>query len=260
MKDYILHVQTVQCSAIRNLFETLKDVLQDCNFIFDTTSVKCLQMDNNQNVIVSVNLNSSSFEQYYCKTRFVAGLNVANMFRLIKGISQNDTLALFVLERDPNVLQMELQNLDKNMTSRYKLNLLDIDEINIDIPIPNLDVILTMPSIDFQRMCRDLSILSETLLIEYKDRRLILSANGDFASQTIELGEKENGLFFSHLEKDVEHVKSKFSLKYINLFSKANVLCSTVDIYLKRSYPIILSYTVASLGKLIFCIAQKDDD
>ena len=63
----IICMKTVQCSAMRNLFETLKDVLQDCNLVFDQNGIKCLQMDNNNNVIVSVKLNATSFEEYYCK-------------------------------------------------------------------------------------------------------------------------------------------------------------------------------------------------
>lgn len=258
--SHIICIKTVQCSAIRNLFETLKDVLQDCNLVFDAHGVKCLQMDNNNNVIVSVKLNGSSFEEYLCKQRFVAGINVGNMFRLIKSIGQSDTLVMCVEERNPNVLIMKIENFDKNMKSTFELNLLDIDEAHLEIPTTTFDVVLTMPSLDLQRVCRDLSVLSETIEITSKDKKLILRAEGDFAKQQVELGEKDNGLFFANSNINArEEIKARYSLKYLNLFSKANVLCSTVDIYLKNDFPMILSYTIASLGKILFCIADKCD-
>ncbi len=253
----LILVKTVQCSAMRNLFETLKDVLQDCNLVFDEGGIKCLQMDNNNNVIVSVKLNASGFEDYFCRSRFVAGINVGNMFRLIKGIGQSDTLLMRVDEREPNVLKMQIENYDKNMRSLYELNLLDIEEVNLEIPVTTFDVVLTMPSLDLQRVCRDLSILSETIEIESIDKKLTLRARGDFARQSVEMGEKDNGLFFANSSENREVIRAMYSLKYLNLFSKANVLCSTVDLYLKNNFPMILSYTVASLGKVMFVVAQK---
>eukprot|EP00965_Chrysotila_dentata_P045900 1525663-Pleurochrysis_carterae.AAC.1 len=129
-------------------------------------------MDNNNNVIVSVKLNASGFEEYACKYRFVAGINVGNMFRLLKSIGQSDTLLLRVTENEPNIMKMEIENFDKNMRSRYELNLLDIEESVLEIPVTTFDVVLTMPSLDFQRVCRDLSVLSETIEIESVDKRL----------------------------------------------------------------------------------------
>lgn len=255
----IICIKTVQCSAIRNLFETLKDVLHDCNLVFDSQGIKCLQMDNNNNVIVSVKLNATSFEEYFCKMRFVGGINVGNMFRLLKSIGQSDTLIMKVSERNPNVMLMYIENFDKAMKSTYELNLLDIDEENLEIPTTSFDVVLTMPSLDLQRVCRDLSILSETIEIISRDKKLILRAEGDFARQEVQLGEKDNGLYIANETECAreQEIKSKYSLKYLNLFSKATVLSSTVDIYLKSDFPMILAYTVASLGRCLFCVAQK---
>lgn len=255
----LLCIKTVQCAAIRNLFETLKDVLQDCNLIFDDHGMKCLQMDNNNNIIVSVKLNASSFEEYACRHRLVVGINVGNMFRLIKNIGQSDTLIMRVSEEDSNVMKMHIENFDKNMRSSFEMNLLDIEEVKLEIPVTTFDVVLTMPSVDFQRVCRDLSVLSETIEIESTGDKLVLRAQGDFARQSVEMGEIENGLYFAN-KSGRDAICTKYSLKYMNLFSKASILCTTVDMYLKNNFPMILSYTVASLGKIMFCIAQKLDD
>ena len=71
--DTLMVLQTVQSSAIRNLFETLKDVLCDTNIVFDNTGMKILTRDNNHCVLVSVKLQASAFEVFHCKQRMLVG-------------------------------------------------------------------------------------------------------------------------------------------------------------------------------------------
>ena len=57
-----------------------------------------------------------------------------------------------------------------------------------------------------------------------------------------------------------ENVEGVFSLRYLTLFTRASGLCNTVQLFLKRDYPLILSYAVASLGTLRFCLASRIDE
>lgn len=257
--DTLMVLQTVQSSAIRNLFETLKDVLCDTNIVFDSTGMKILTMDNAHCVLVSVKLQAHAFEVYHCKQRMLVGVNMANFFRLIKSIGSSDTLTLRLTRNEPTKLLIVIDNYDKNTSTTFRLNQLDIDEVRLEIPDTEFDSVLTMPSQDFQRICRDMATLSETMEVSSVDRQLVLKAVGDFAEQTTVIGEKESGLFFTNqIDKPSStDTYGKFSLKYLSIFSKANVLCQTVDLYLKRGFPLILSYSCASLGKLLFVLGPK---
>jgi len=53
---------------------------------------------------------------------------------LIKTVSNNDVLTLFIDEEDPNNLGIRIENQEKNLRTTYKLAMLDIDVININIP------------------------------------------------------------------------------------------------------------------------------
>ena len=255
-----LLVKTVQCTAFRNLLEVMKDILTDCNLVFEPTGMKCLTMDTSQNVIVSVKLNANSFEEYYCKNRMLVGINVSNLFRLIKSIGSNDTLTLKNLTTDSNRLIIKTKNAEKSQCTTYHLNMLDIDEVRLDIPDTQFDSVLTMPSADFQRICRDMAAISETMSIYTDDNKLLLSARGDYAEQITEIGEREHGMFFTNKANKVGLVKyGDFSLKFLSMFSKASVMCGTVDLYLTPKYPLIMSYSVASLGRLLFVLASRPD-
>jgi proliferating cell nuclear antigen len=135
--------------------------------------------------------------------------------------------------------------------------MLEISEEKLEIPDIQYDSVISMPSVDLQKYCRDLSIISNSVTITSMDTKFVLESQGDFASQRIIIGETQNGLVFS---KKNQTVKESFDLKYLNSFTKSTNLCSTVEIFLKIEYPLIIEYNVANLGKLQYCLAPKIKD
>jgi proliferating cell nuclear antigen len=82
---------------------------------------------------------------------------------------------------------------------------------------------------------------------------LELSCKGDFADQCTVIEFPEH----------VQRTGGTFSLKYINLFTKATNMCSSVQILQNSTnsdMPIIFRYTIANLGDLKFYLAPKIDD
>ena len=57
-----------------------------------------------------------------------------NLFKLIKTMGNSETLTLFVDNEDENKLGILITNSEKNSQTVYKLNLLDINDENINIP------------------------------------------------------------------------------------------------------------------------------
>ena len=74
--------------------------------------------------------------------------------------------------------------------------------------------------------------------------------SNDFAETRINVGDSNN------LNIETKHnAKGTFYVKYLLLFTKSTNLCTTVEIYLKNKFPLILVYNVANLGKLQYCLA-----
>ena len=65
---------------------------------------------------------------------------------------------------------------------------------------------------------------------------------------------------FEQWRKKESKTTGTFSLKYVNLFIKSSSLCSNVEIYLKKGYPLILEYRIGSLGKVQFVLAPINDE
>lgn len=253
--NYCLEVRTVQSSAFKILIEALKELLTDTCIEFDDTGVKIISMDNSLVVLVHLKLDAGKFEHYHCENKIVIGVNMLNLYKLIRTINSNDILTLFIESNDINHLGIKIENGEKNTKTTYKLNLLDLDNQNITIDPADFNSCITLPSVDFQKICRDMNQIADFVEIRNIGTQLILGCKGDFCSQETILADNDNGISTIASKDKDEIVQGIFNLKYLVLFTKCTNLCNTVEIFLKNDFPLLIRYTVASLGEIKLCLA-----
>lgn len=256
--SYCLEIRTVQSSAFKILVEALKELLVDTCIEFDDTGLKVISMDNSHVVLVHLKLEANKFEYYYCENKMSIGVNMLNLFKLVRTINSNDTLTLFIEKNDLNHIGIKIENGEKNQKTVYKLNLLDLNNPNITIDPAEFNSQINLPSVDFQKIIRDMNQLAEYVEIKNINNQLILSCNGEFCSQETILMDNEGISCISNRKSD-EIVQGIFSLKYLVLFTKCTNLCSTVELYLKNDYPLICLWRVASLGEIRLCLAPQSN-
>ena len=245
--DYLIYIKTVQSHSIKILVESLKEVLTDINLYFDFNGIKIMTMDTARVALVYVRLHKENFEEFICETKTMCGINMIYLFKLLKTVGNNDVLTICI----------RIDNKEKNTITESFLKMLDISEEKLEIPDIQYDSVISMPSVDLQKYCRDLAIINNQVIISNTEHRFILESIGDFASQKIIIGEAQNGLVFSKKNQNVCEI---FDLKYLNSFTKSTNLCSIVEIFLKKDYPLVIEYNVANLGKLQYCLAPKVKD
>ena len=251
----ILEFHTVQASAFRILIEALKEILTDANFEFDQYGLKIVAMDSTHTVLVHLRIHDQNLEKYYCKDKLLLGINLLNLYKLVKIMSNNDILKLSVNEENTCVLNIEIENSEKNSITKFKLNLMDLSDSKIVVPAPEFKSVITMPSIDFQKICRDMYNIADEIEIKSVGKQLIFSCDGQFAYQETCIGASNNGLTFIQNEENI--IQGVYSLKYLVLFSKCTNLCNSVELFLKNDYPLITKYNIASLGEIKLCLAPK---
>lgn len=255
-----LEFRTVQSVAFKVLVEALKELLTDTCVEFDETGMKVIAMDTSHIVLVHLKLDAGRFEYYHCDKRISIGVNMLNLHKLIKTINNNDTLSMFIDGNDMNHLGIRIENGEKNTRTTYKLNLLDLDNHKISIDPADFNSVITLPSCDFQKLCRDMHNLAEFMEIKNVGNQLIFSCKGDFCSQETILCDNEAGGAGSATmsKKPSEIVQGIFSIKHLVLFTKATNLCNTVELFLKNDFPIVCKYNVASLGEIKLCLAPQN--
>jgi len=249
-QNKIIEIKTVQSNAIRILFEALKDILTDVNLQFSEDGIKIISMDGSKQAVINLKLEANKFEKFYCKNPLRAGLNMTSLYKIIKSVKNSDIITMYITETNTTKLHIEIENKEKKTNILTVLKLLDIDEDILDIPNIEFDTVKTMPSNDFQSYVRELSIITNKIKLESINNTFFLSGEGDFAETRIMVGDSNN------IEIKNEHdAYGTFYIKYLLLFTKSTNLCTTVEIYLKNKFPLILVYNVANLGKLQYCLA-----
>ena len=137
-----------------------------------------------------------------------------------------------------------------------KLKLIEPEEVELDVPDVKFSSIINLPSNDFQKIIRDLSNLSDRLEIKSVANELIFKCKGSFAEAEIRRSEQEGIMEFVEKPDDVKVIQGEFSLKNLSYFIKCTNLCNSIEVYLENDLPVIVLYSVASLGKIRLCLAQ----
>ena len=259
--EHLLVVKTVQSGAFRVLVEALKEILTDTNLIFEPTGIKMMATDNSDTVLIHMKLEADKFEHYYCPEKTVIGLNMNNLYKLIKTMGNNDILTMAIPKMSPNRISLKINNMEKQSQTIFRLNLLDLPHPEISIPPAKFETELTLPSGDFQKIIRDMINIGENIEIQSIGSELSLSCVGDFASQKTTLmptTNDEKGLKYGDKIASPETpIQGVFSLKYLMLFTKCTNLCNQINMYIKNDYPLIIKYDVASLGSIKLCLAPN---
>lgn len=238
---------TVQGSAIKSVFEVLKDLLNDVNFVFDSTGMSIATLDTAHVTFVNMKLLAENFEKYECPHRFVAGLNISNTFKIIKVVGNSDTLSMCA--HGPE-LRITVQNDQKKSKSVFDLKLMDINEESYDMGDLSFDVHTYVNSAILQRTIRDMSNYATDIQITRTGKILRLACKGDYVDQTTELETEDD------FAGEISYI---YSLKYINMFTKATNVCSNVRVSQDSAGAILFRYSIANLGDIDFYLAPNTD-
>lgn len=258
----VLEIKTVQIAPFRTLMTALKDILLESNITFTNEGIKLINMDKTHTILVHMFLEAVNFEHFYCKyPKIVIGVNMFHLFKLINTIDNNDVLTIFIEESDfsdgiVTNLCLKFENGDINQCKIQKLKLIEPEEVELDVPDVKFSSIINLPSNDFQKIIRDLSNLSDRLEIKSVSDELIFRCKGSFAEAEIRRTEQKGLMEFIEKPDNLKVIQGEFSLKNLSYFIKCTNLCNSIEMYLENDLPVIVLYSVASLGKIRLCLAQ----
>jgi len=259
MSRYKFLFKTVQSGAIRTLIEALKEILTDVNFEIDDSGVKIIAMDSSHVALIYMKLLAPHFEKFYCEKPMTCGISMIRLFKLLKTMSPNDSLCMFITHLQPSDLQIHIETGDKGFRHKFSLKLMDLYMDKVQVPPAEFSSVLRIPSCDFQKLCRDMNNLSDEIEIKSSGNQLIFSIDNDWMSQETIMSESNEGgiQYLQNLSPD-EVIQGVFSIKKLVLFTKCTNLCQNIEIYLKNDYPVIIKYNIANLGEVKFCLAPKN--
>jgi hypothetical protein len=146
--------------------DAIKDLVQDCNFDCNDSGIALQAMDNSHVALVSMMLRSEAFSPFRCDRNIALGINLGSLTKVLRAAQSEDILTLKA-EDAPDVVNLVFENSSSDRISEYDIKLMDIDQEHLGIPETEYAATITMPAAEFQRICRDLSALSESGALYY---------------------------------------------------------------------------------------------
>jgi len=261
----VLSIQTIQIAPFRTLMTALKDILLETNITFTPEGIKIINMDKSHTILAHLFLKAENFEQFYCsESKIIIGVNMFHLFKLINTIGNDDTLTIYI-EKDDYVdgiveyLGLKFENGDIKQQKIQKLRLIEPDNEELEVPEIQFSSILNLPAVDFQKIIRDLSCISDKIEIKSiatnEGAELIFKCSGGFAQAEIRRSENNGTMEYITKQEPNKIIQGEFSLKNLSYFIKCTNLCSQIEIYLENDIPLIVKYNVASLGEIKLCLA-----
>ena len=150
--------------------------------------------------------------------------------------------------------------------SNFELNLMTIDDDRLGIPDTPYEVTVSMSSTEFQRICRDLSVLGDTCVIACSPDKVVFRVvGGDLGNGCITLlpsavmDDSSSVPPCSSIEA-TSSTELTFSLRYLTMFSKSAPLSNTVVLSMSDNMPLRVEYPIDGVGHVQFYLAPKIDE
>ena len=259
---YIIELKTTQTASIKIVIDAINSLLTDANFVFypnnneedNKGGIVLKEVNKTGKILVYMRLHADKFDVYnynYGKKKLTLGVDINNLSKCLKCMSNFDTMTWLVDEDDINKLIIILESIERKEKKTFKINLMDIDEETYDISSIQFPYEIMIPSQDFHKYCKDMAVVTEKIEIKATTNKLYFSGKGEIGNIEFEVGESNGGLVITSTTLNAnEIVQGLFELKFLLIFTKCTNLCNNVILYLKNDYPIIVFYQIATLGEL----------
>ncbi|KAJ3093383.1 proliferating cell nuclear antigen, partial [Physocladia obscura] len=244
-----------QAATLKKILDAVKELVTDGNFDCSDAGLALQAMDNSHVALVALLLRASAFHPFRCDANLSLGINLVSLSKILKCASNDDQVSI---KADSNVDSLSLTFESKNgaRVSEYDLKLMDIDSDHLGIPDTPYEATVKMSSVEFQRICRDLRILNESIIIDVTKDGVKFSSTGDLGNGSIFIKNGQSSIDEADEEEATttitlaSPVSLTFSLKYLCDFAKATPLSSTVTLSLSNDVPLLVEYAVPEVGHI----------
>lgn len=259
----MLEARFAQASILKKVVEAIRELVTDVNIDCTSAGLSLQSMDDAHVTLVMLQLRASGFESYRCDRTIPIGINMSSLSKIIKCGNNEDALTLKAND-DGETLSILFESPKGDKVSDYELKLMDLDMEHLAVPDSSYDVNVRMTSTEFQRICRDLQNISESVTISAIKDCLKFSSEGEIANGSIVVRQNsavDNEKVSTQINM-VQPASLGLSLKFLNMFAKATSLSEHVILGLSDGVPMLVEYPIEDLGYLRFYLAPKvgDDD
>lgn len=257
-KQVLFETDLKQGFLLKKALDAAKDLFSMGLWECSESGLSLQAMDTAHVAFVTLELGAEAFSRFHCDRNFSMGMNLAAMAKVL-GCASSDDIVTMKAKEDPVNLTLVIKSPSEKHVSSFDIKLLRIDADHLTIPDTAYDVVVSMASVEFQKIIRVMLQIGESLEIACTRDTIRFSTSGDLGTGSVRLISKDD---IDDEERRVHIEMSKpiaatFALKYLNSFVKATPLSEQVSLSMAADFPLVVQYDIEDLGPLRFYLAPK---
>lgn len=245
-----MEARLTHAGVFKRMIDAVREMVKEVNMDFSADGMALQCMDSNHVALVTLQMHTGAFEQYKCQHAVALGVDLSTLGKVLKCANNDDTLTL-VHTGDNDVLSLLVEG--TNSISDFHLKLMDIDTEHLGVPETEWQATVTMPSVEFQRICKDLLIVDDTVCISVDKQAIKFSVDGLLGTGNTTLRSGEEVTIVCPEEVGAQ----SFALRYLNMFTRATPLSDTVILHVSHDIPLSIEYPIPNVGLVRFYLAPK---
>jgi proliferating cell nuclear antigen len=284
--NHILEVKTTQTSAFKQAIERIANVISECCIVFQSSKrennkknnksskrekkendhqnnskndgIQIVRLSEDKTILINVQMDAQNFEYFQCnEPKIVVGVDLQYLHNSLKIINDDAPIVIYMMHDNRSTLYIKCLNEYTGSTEEtlIEINLMDI--ANHEMPLPRMEFQnrITISSDKFHNICKNLNNSSTYVEITSINNQISFRGQNENGKITMTYKDTE----FSNCYQDSNLViQGVYELRNLIYFSKCSKLCNKIHLYLKNDFPLVLSISIASLGKMYVFISPVD--
>lgn len=246
MSTPLLYYGVIKGLYLKAGFDVIKDIASDVHLIFDKTGIHLTAPDPDMVTILRFHIPATMFTHCDAHEGPVVsiGINTTIFYKMIRSVTSGDMIEFEVHPDTPHVLKMTICSATKTKISVTSLCSLPVPYVEMDFPHHEYQTSCALPTSVFQRLVRDMSVLSKKLTIATvtsadEGLQLVMATGGDSSTTSVSLSPSVDGLDWITDTGALYH--GRFFIKHIEQFLKPS-FAKRVSLFMTENQPLLIQY------------------
>jgi len=171
-------------AVLKKLIDSIKDLVTSANFDCSSTGISLQAMDSSHVSLVTLLLRGEGFDSYRCDRNISLGISLDSFQKVLKSATADDMITIKAKDGADSVSFL-FEHPKQTRISHFSLKLMDIDSEHLGIPDTEYKCTVKMPSNEFQRICRESTVIGDTVKISASKEGVPFSVSGEMGSGKI---------------------------------------------------------------------------
>jgi proliferating cell nuclear antigen len=247
----IFKSKTNEGFTIKVLSELLQNSVRLACMEITRQGINMRMMDSHRHILLDISLESTNFNVYYLsEEKMHLGINLGHLYKMIKSIKKKDSVMFVIDDATPDALDITIYPKENNRVIKTSIRIHFLQQVSIPLPVDYCDPII-IPSGDYQKILKDMSNISKTLIVNMKKYSMKISCSADIYSKEALFGELH--------DESAEYYHDTFDIdKFIRILKIAG-LSNNLHVYSgSKTRPIRIASSIGNLGKISIYIKSQE--